>query len=57
MAAWLYKSALGTAMAQLMWKPTWWAALTTAEFLRGSVLSLTARSDLAQLTALPLDNI
>lgn len=52
----LCKSVLGTGVTGLMWKPIWWVAVPTTEFLRGSVVSLKARSDLAQLTPLPSDN-
>lgn len=51
----LCKSVLGTGVTGLMWKPIWWVAVPTSEFLRGSVVSLKARSDLAQLTPLPSD--
>lgn len=56
MATGLCKSVLGTGVTGLMWKPIWWVAVPTSEFLRGSVVSLKARSDLAQLTPLPSDN-
>lgn len=54
---WLYKSILGLTMTKLMWKALWRAVITTAKFLRGSVVSSKARPDLAQLTPLPSDNI
>lgn len=56
MATGLCKSVLGTGVTGLMWKPIWWVAVPTTEFLRGSVVSLKARSDLARLTPLPSDN-
>lgn len=57
MAIRLYKSVLGISMTELMWKPVWWVAVTITKFLRDSAVRLKARSDLAQLTALPLDNV
>lgn len=53
MATWLCESVLSISTTRLMWKPIWWVAITTTKFLRGSVVSLKARSDLAQLTPLP----
>jgi len=53
----LYESVLNISMTGLMWKPIQWVAVTTTKFLIGSAVGLKARSDLAQLTSLPLDNI
>lgn len=48
MAAQLHKSVLSVGMTRAKCKTICWVAVTTAKFLRGSVVNLKARSDLAQ---------
>lgn len=57
MATQLHKSVLRLGMTRAKCKTVCWVAVTTAKFLRGSVVNLKARSDLAQHTPLLSDKV